>query len=55
MGQALPADTRPHLAEVAVALWAQCNPDVCFESGLGLILTGAQAALEENPKWTPLA
>ena len=47
VAQALPPGIPPHLADVAIALWAECNPDVCFESGLELIIKGAQASLEE--------
>lgn len=48
VGRALPAGTPPHLAEVAIALWAECDPDVCFESGVELILKGADAALAQQ-------
>lgn len=44
----MPAGTPPHLAEVAIALWAECDPDVCFESGVELILKGADAALAQQ-------
>lgn len=40
LGQALPPDTPPALAEAAVAMLADCDPDQCFEDGLELMLAG---------------
>jgi AcrR family transcriptional regulator len=39
LGQALPEDTSPPLAEAAKAMIADCNFDQCFEDGLDLMLS----------------
>ncbi|MGH2582436.1 MAG: TetR/AcrR family transcriptional regulator C-terminal domain-containing protein, partial [Anaerolineales bacterium] len=38
LGQALPPDTPPGLAETAKVMIADCNSDQCFEDGLELML-----------------
>jgi AcrR family transcriptional regulator len=45
LGQALPPGTPPHLADAAVAVYAECDADLCFESGLQLILEGLKATV----------
>jgi AcrR family transcriptional regulator len=40
LGQALPQDTPPPLAEAAMVLIADCDIDRCFEDGLELMLAG---------------
>jgi TetR/AcrR family transcriptional regulator, tetracycline repressor protein len=40
LGQALPPDTPPSLAEAAMVLITDCDPDQCFEDGLELMLAG---------------
>ncbi|MGH2452403.1 MAG: TetR/AcrR family transcriptional regulator [bacterium] len=42
LAQALPLDTPPDLAETAVAVLADCDPDACFESGLNFMLQGVR-------------
>lgn len=42
LGQALPADTPPHLVETAIVMNTGCDADACFETGLDLILEGLQ-------------
>jgi TetR/AcrR family tetracycline transcriptional repressor len=42
MAQGLPPGTPPHLADAAIAIYAECDPDACFESGLDLILAGVR-------------
>lgn len=45
LGQALPQGAPAHLADAAVAVYADCDADVCFESGLGLIIRGLEASM----------
>lgn len=40
LGQALPPDIPPPLAEAAMAIIADCDIDQCFEDGLELMLAG---------------
>jgi len=40
LGQALPPDTPPSLAEAAMVLIADCDSNQCFEDGLELMLAG---------------
>lgn len=40
LGQAIPQGTPPALAEAAVQMIADCDPDRCFEDGLELMLAG---------------
>lgn len=45
LGQALPPGAPAHLADAAVAVYADCDADLCFESGLQLILQGLEASI----------
>lgn len=45
LGQALPPGAPSHLADAAIAVYADCDTDVCFESGLQLILQGLEASM----------
>lgn len=44
LGQALPPATPPELASAAVAVITDCDPERCFEAGLGLMLAGLAAS-----------
>lgn len=50
LGQALPIDTPPDLADTAVTVLADCDPDVCFESGLDFMLRGLRRSHGARPK-----
>jgi hypothetical protein len=40
LGQALPPDIPPSLAQAAMVMIADCDPDQCFKDGLELMLAG---------------
>jgi hypothetical protein len=48
LGQALPPATPPELASAAVAMFADCDPDRCFEEGLDLMLARLPASPDES-------
>lgn len=50
LGRALPPSTPPRLADAAVAMIADCDPDRCFEEGLDLMLAGLASSREAARK-----
>lgn len=50
LGQMLPPGTSPDLVETAIVMHTGCDADVCFETGLDLILQGLARLAPKRPR-----
>lgn len=48
MARGLPEGVPGHLIDAAAAVYAECDPEACFESGLELFLAGVRAQCAEG-------